>query len=152
MGKLKFIHLSDTHLGAADLDLLTDDGANVRELDIYDAFKRSVDLILKEKPYFVLHTGDIFHRSSPSNRAMVEAATQIQRIIDAGIKFYMIAGNHDFPKSVFTSPIHDLLKIVIGCHIFYNEEYSTFNGEGFILHLLPHINSESKFIEETAKI
>jgi exonuclease SbcD len=63
--KLRFIHFSDSHLGASDS--FTDDYTvkDVREKDKYIALKETVDHILDLKPDFVLHTGDFFHRSSP---------------------------------------------------------------------------------------
>lgn len=147
-----FIHISDTHLGFSDLDIQDSSGKNIREEDVYKAFSDAVDFILKDKPDFVLHTGDIFHRSSPTNRALVEASKQIMRINSAGIPFYMIAGNHDFPKSVFTSPIHDLYRINDLTKIAYSEKLEVLETPVCILHLLPHINSEEKFREEIDKI
>lgn len=149
---LTFIHLSDTHLGFCDLDHQDEEGNYIREQDVYKAFSDAVDIILEEKPDFVLHTGDIFHRSSPSNRTLVEAFKQISRIASEGIPFYMIAGNHDFPKSIFTSPVHDLYKISDLVKIVHNEELEVISKENFSLHLLPHINSENKFLEEVDKI
>ncbi len=148
---IKFIHISDTHLGFSDLDIL-ENGRNIREEDIYEAFSDAVDIILKEKPDFVLHSGDIFHRSSPSNRALVVAFDQLRRITDAEIPFYMIAGNHDFPKSVFTSPIHDLYQTNDLVHIAFDEKLEVVETENYIIHLLPHINGEEKFFKEIDKI
>ena len=149
---LTFIHLSDTHLGFSDLDQQDEEGKNIREEDVYKSFSDAVDIVLDEKPDFVIHSGDIFHRSSPSNRALVEASKQISRIASAGIPFYMIAGNHDFPKSIFTSPVHDLYKINDLVKIAFNEELEIFEEPDYTIHLLPHINSEEKFLEEAAKI
>ncbi len=149
---LTFIHLSDTHLGFCDLDRQDEEGKFIREEDVYKAFSDAVDIIIDEKPDFVIHSGDIFHRSSPSNRTLVEAAKQISRIAAAGIPFYLIAGNHDFPKSIFTSPIHDLYKISDIIKIVHSENLEIFETDNYVLHLLPHINSEQKFLEETEKI
>ncbi len=149
---LKFIHISDSHLGFSDLDITGNDGRNIREEDVYKAFSGAVDIIIKENPDFVLHTGDIFHRSSPTNRAIVIAAREIQRIANAGIPFYMIAGNHDYPKSVFTSPIHEIYRINDSVNIAYSEKLEIFEEDNFILHLLPHVNDEEKFLQEVEKI
>ncbi len=147
-----FIHISDTHLGFSDLDIQDSSGKNIREEDVYKAFSDAVDYILESKPDFILHSGDIFHRSSPTNRALVEASKQISRITNADIPFYMIAGNHDFPKSVFTSPVHDLYRINELTHIAFSEKLEVVETSNCILHLLPHINSEEKFLEEVNKI
>ena len=149
---LHFIHISDSHLGFSDLDILDEYGKNTREEDTYRAFKDAVDYIIEDKPDFVIHSGDKFHRSSPSNRALVIASKQILRITNAGIPFYMIAGNHDFPKSVLTSPIHDLYTSNDLTHIIYKEKLVIIETDKFILHLLPHINSEQGFLGEINKI
>lgn len=149
---LKFIHMSDSHLGFSDLDAVNDEGVNVRESDFYDAFTQSVDIIIQEKPDFVLHTGDLFHRASPSNRSLIFAAKELQRITNAGIPFYMIAGNHDYPKMITTAPIHELLLMNDKIKVFYDEKYSVSEEPGYILHMLPHINNEEEFKAATEEI
>ena len=109
---LRFIHFSDTHLGFSDLDLADKDGNNIRENDVYKSFSNIIDIIIERKPDFVVHAGDIFHRSSPTNKALIVAAQQLSRLSQANIPFYMVAGNHDYPKSSFTTPIHDLYSSV----------------------------------------
>lgn len=149
---ITFIHLSDSHLGFTDNDLLDDEGQNIREQDVYDAFRQSVDIILREDPDFVLHTGDIFHRSSPSNRALIFAASQLLRITNAGIPFYMIAGNHDFPRTFQTAPIHELFSMNTGAVIACSEQLQVIEKPEYILHLFPHCNSDSSFEQELEKI
>ena len=149
---IKFIHLSDSHLGFSDHDLTDEDGKNIREEDVYASFANCVDIIIDEKPDFVLHTGDLFHRASPSNRTLIAALRQIDRIVSAGIKFYLIAGNHDFPKSVFTPAIHELYKLNGDIVIANNEEFEIVETDEYILHMLPHINSEAAFTEQLKRI
>ncbi len=149
---IKFIHFSDSHLGFSDLDLLDGNGSNIREEDVYTSFASIVDYILEEKPDFVIHSGDIFHRSSPQNKTLINAIKQIQRITSAGIPLYLIAGNHDYPKSVFTTPIHELYSAIPECNIFFNEKYEVIEKEKYIIHALPHINSESKYQAEVSRI
>ncbi|MDD2356273.1 MAG: metallophosphoesterase, partial [Thiovulaceae bacterium] len=67
---MNIIHFSDTHLGFNDLDVLNDENINQREADFYDAFSQVVKQIIEIKPDFIIHTGDLFHRSHPSNRAI----------------------------------------------------------------------------------
>lgn len=149
---LKFIHFSDSHLGYTDLDATNDSGLNIREYDFYDAFSQSVDIIIEEKPDFVLHTGDLFHRASPSNRSLIFAAKELQRITSAGIPVYIIAGNHDYPKTVNTAPIHELLLMNKNLKIYFDEQYSVTEEPGFKLHVLPHINNDEKFKAATDEI
>lgn len=149
---VKFIHFSDSHLGASDS--LTDDYSvkEVREQDKYTALEKIVDHILESRPDFVIHTGDFFHRSSPGNAPLVNAIRQIGRLSDAGIPFYMIAGNHDYPKVASTVPIHRIFEHLDNVNIYFNEAYSTIDLDSCTLHLLPHINTGDKLNEEIGKI
>lgn len=149
---LRFMHFSDSHLGF--IDYSSDDQAVLkeREADAYKAVAAVVDHALATKPDFVIHTGDFFHRPSPYNKAMVEAGRQFKRLSDAGIPFYMIAGNHDLPRSEDTQAIHALYNMFEGCKIFYDQKYSTLDCGDFILHALPHITFDSDHNEEIQKI
>lgn len=149
---VKFIHFSDSHLGASDS--LTDDYSvkEEREQDKYKALTTIVDHILEAKPDFVIHTGDFFHRSSPGNAPLVNAIRQIGRLSDAGIPFYMIAGNHDFPKVASTVPIHRIFEHLENVNIYFNEAYSTIDLDSCTLHIVPHINTGEKLNEEIGKI
>lgn len=149
---INFIHFSDSHLGFSDLDIQNGDGTNIREQDFYNSFHFIVDRIIEEKPSFAVHTGDFFHRASPGNKTIVFALEQIRRISDAGIPFYIIAGNHDYPKSVFTIPIHNIFNGLPGVKVFLGEEYETLHTDEYIIHALPHINEENRFKTECSKI
>lgn len=149
---LKFIHFSDSHLGFIDY---TSDELSVqkaRENDAYKTVAAVIDHAIATKPDFVLHTGDFFHRPSPYNKALVEAATQLKRLGDAGIPFYMIAGNHDLPKSDDTQAIHPIFDLLAEGKIFFDQKYSVLDCGDFILHALPHINFSDKHLEEIEKI
>lgn len=78
---MKIVHLSDTHLGYSNFDKVNDLGVNFREQDFYDAFERVVSQILEIKPSIVIHSGDFFHRPSPSNRAMTFALEQLKKYL-----------------------------------------------------------------------
>lgn len=150
--KLRFIHFSDSHLGASDS--LTDDYIvkETREKDKYDALEKIVDYILEAKPDLVLHTGDFFHRSSPGNAPLVNAIHQIGRLNQAGIPFFMIAGNHDFPKVTSTEPIHQIFDHFDHVNILFDETYSRIELKNCTIHALPHINTSDKLNNEIGKI
>ena len=76
---MKIIHFSDTHLGYNDLEILNGENINQREADFYDAFSQVVAQIKIIRPDYIIHTGDLFHRSSPSNRAITFALHQPQK-------------------------------------------------------------------------
>ena len=91
---MKLIHFSDTHLGFNDLDILNDENINQREAEYYDAFFQVVQQIKLIKPDYIIHTGALFHRSSPSNRAITFALEQFKIIDELNIPFILIAGIH----------------------------------------------------------
>jgi len=84
-----FAHIADTHLGYRQYNL------EEREKDFYDAFNEAVEKIIASRVELVIHSGDLFDNARPSIRALVEAKKGIKKLIDAGIKVVMIAGNHD---------------------------------------------------------
>lgn len=138
---MRLIHFSDTHLGFQAYDVVNDAGVNAREQDVYDAFSRVIDRMLALRPDAVIHSGDFFHRPSPSNRALTIALEQLRRLSDAAIPLYLIAGNHETPKSHMTSPILRALRSLEHVYPAYAESPEFFEiGTQVALHALPHIN------------
>ena len=156
---MTILHVSDTHLGYHDLDKVNKQGVNVREQDLYDAFAKVIDDALEKRVDIVIHSGDFFHRPSPANRPMIFALQQIKRLSDANISFVVIAGNHETPKTIFTSPILEALKTVEGVYPMFGQEYDVVeisdlgdNKESLILHGLPHINDERVLLEQMDRL
>ncbi|MCH9813777.1 MAG: DNA repair exonuclease, partial [Epsilonproteobacteria bacterium] len=139
---MKILHFSDTHLGFSDLDIVNDKGINQREADFYKAFSDVVDAILLQKPDYVIHTGDLFHRASPSNRAITFALKEISRISGAKIPFVIIAGNHSTPRTSTSSPILEALHTLEYVYPVFAQKYESVEFEDVIFHALPHINDE----------
>jgi DNA repair exonuclease SbcCD nuclease subunit len=86
---MKFLHVSDTHLGKSNFKL------KQREKDFYKAFGQSVDIAIKEKVDFVIHTGDLFDEGNPSHAAMIQAIRQLSRLKNRSIPVFVVAGSHD---------------------------------------------------------
>ena len=86
---MKFLHISDTHLGYNQYGLLE------RGKDFFDAFKQAIDIAIENNVDFVLHTGDFFHTSRPSNNTFLEAINLVNRLKDRNIPIFVISGNHD---------------------------------------------------------
>ncbi len=145
---MKIIHFSDTHLGYNDLDILNEENINQREADFYDAFSQVVEQIKKLKPNFVLHTGDLFHRSSPSNRAITFALEQFKIINALKIPFILIAGNHSTPRTNLSSPILKIFENFENIHVSYNQEYKKMEFADAIFHTLPHMNDETTALSQ----
>lgn len=145
---MNIIHFSDTHLGFSDLDIVNEEGINQREADFYDAFSLVIDKIIEHKPDYVIHTGDLFHRSSPSNRAIIFCLEQLKRVEALNIPFIIIAGNHSTPKTVKNSPILKALKTLNNMYAVFEQAYEKIEFEDIIFHALPHINDENVIEKE----
>lgn len=139
---MKLLHFSDTHLGFSDLDIVNSDGINVREADFYDAFDQVIDAIEKLRPDYVIHTGDLFHRASPSNRAITYALKAIKRVEKLGIPLIIIAGNHSTPRTSTSSPILEALSTLDNVRAVFAQKYEKVAFEDVVFHALPHINDE----------
>lgn len=149
---MKILHFSDTHLGFAELDKVAPSGINQREQDFYDAFKFVVDQALEIKPDLIIHSGDFFHRPSPPNRPMIFALQQLKRVSEAGIPFVVIAGNHETPKTIYTSPILEAFQTVDGIYPIFDQRYEYFEFQNLAIHGVPHINDAALQLEELEKI
>ena len=145
---MKIIHFSDTHLGYNDLDILDENNINQREADFYDAFSQVVDAIEQTKPDYIIHTGDLFHRSSPSNRAITFALKEFKRIDALGIPCIMIAGNHSTPRTNLSSPILKIFEDFNNIYVSYEQQYKKIEFEDIVFHTLPHMNDDTKAIDQ----
>lgn len=145
---MKIVHFSDTHLGFNDLDVLNENNVNQREADFYDAFSQVIEQIKIIKPDFIIHTGDLFHRPSPSNRAITFALEQFKIIDSLNIPFILIAGNHSTPRTNLSSPILKIFENFKNLHVAYNQEYKKIEFERVIFHALPHMNDETKALSQ----
>ncbi len=145
---MKIIHFSDTHLGYNDLDILNDENINQREVDFYDAFSQVVEQIKLTKPDYIIHTGDLFHRSSPSNRAITFALEQFKIINALNIPFIIIAGNHSTPRTNLSSPIMKIFDNFDNIYTSYEQEYKRIAFDDIVFHTLPHMNDETKAVEQ----
>jgi len=144
---MKILHFSDTHLGFNDLDIVNDDGINQREADFYDAFRQVIDAALKTKPDYVIHTGDLFHRPHPTNRAITFCLAQLKRLSSAKIKTVIIAGNHSTPRTITASPILAALETLDFVYPVFSEAYQKVIFDDIVFHAIPHINDEAKNLQ-----
>ncbi len=85
---MRFAHLADVHIGAwheQRMRILAD-----------RAFHDAVDRILSENVDFVVIAGDLLHTALPGIEHIRHAVRELQRLKNAGIPVYLIAGSHDF--------------------------------------------------------
>lgn len=85
----RLLHMSDTHIGYKQYHL------SEREHDFRNAFESIINDAIDKDVDGVVHAGDLFHRSRPSVRSLSFVIDNLKRLRDAGIGFYVIAGNHD---------------------------------------------------------
>ncbi len=86
---MKFIHISDTHLGYSQY------GLNERRNDFLDVFEEAVDFAIDKNVDFIIHSGDFFHTSRPSNQTFLESIRLLERLKERKIPIFTISGNHD---------------------------------------------------------
>ncbi len=149
---MKILHFSDTHLGFNDLDKVGPNGVNLREQDFYDSFKFVIDQAIEIKPDLLIHSGDFFHRPSPPNRPMIFALEQLHRLAAVNIPIVIIAGNHETPKTIYTSPILKAFSTIKGVYPVFGQGYQMTDFGEVIIHGLPHINDERVLLDEMDKI
>lgn len=149
---MRLLHFSDTHLGFQAFDRVNAEGINTREQDVYDAFAHVVDRILEVRPDVVVHSGDFFHRPSPSNRALTFGLEQLRRICDARIPVVLIAGNHETPKTVYNSPILRALRSLDCVYPVFGEIWEQFDFGDVVVHGVPHINDNRLLYAELERL
>ena len=140
---MRFIHFADTHLGFSDLtkiDAAT--GVNRREQDFYDAWRHVLDAILEQRPDFVLHAGDLFQSPRPNNRAIAVALEGLQRLHEANIPVFIVAGNHSTPRIRSSGNIFEALAVLPNVHAAYRGVYEKFvftsRDGSCAIHGIPH--------------
>lgn len=111
---IKFMHISDSHLGASHSAFITNQnsGVNLKIEDLERAFDYCIDLAIKNKVDFIIHTGDLFHTSRPNFGVIINAMKILEKLEAHDIPFVVIAGNHDRTYSITTKSPIDLLEYV----------------------------------------
>lgn len=133
-------HMSDLHLGyLAGRKRIDENGFNVRENDGYLAYSRAIDQIIEEGVDMVLVAGDMFHSPRPKNHTILIAQEGLRRLSGAGIKTYIIAGNHDATDIRAEVPSSKLLHEPNGQIYSYSEPYVVKEvHDGIYMHFLSH--------------
>ncbi|MBN2010621.1 exonuclease SbcCD subunit D [candidate division KSB1 bacterium] len=136
---MKIIHFSDTHLGFSEYTRIDPETAiNQREKDFYNAWQTIITAILETAPALVVHAGDLFHTTRPTNRALAIALEGIQKISNAGIPFVLISGNHSTPKIKATGSIFEAISLFPNVFAAYGSRYEKFHIGDCDVHCVPH--------------
>ncbi len=88
---VKFSHLADCHLGGWR-------NQSLQDLNI-EAFRRAIDISIKEKVDFVLVAGDLFDSAYPPIEILKETFHIFSKLKASKIPCYIIAGSHDYSVS-----------------------------------------------------
>lgn len=88
---MKFIHLSDLHIGK-----------RVNEFSMYEdqnyILKKIIEIIDAEKPDAVLIAGDVYDKSIPSSEAVTLFDDFLYMLSKRDLQVFVISGNHDSPE------------------------------------------------------
>ena len=96
---LKIIHTADFHIGIPFKGIIGQRIDEVRREDFRANVHTIFDEAIRRQADLLLISGDVFHRSDPSNKDFVFFAKEVGRVTNYGIHIIVIAGNHDKPKT-----------------------------------------------------
>src|SRR5207244_463502 len=101
----KFIHAADIHLDSPLRGLMRFEGAPVERIQsaTRDAFCNLVQLAIDERVAFVLIAGDLWDCDWPDSGAGLFFIKQAARLAKAGIRIFIIKGNHDAQSQLTTA-------------------------------------------------
>jgi DNA repair protein SbcD/Mre11 len=98
----KFIHAADIHLDSPLRGLELYDGAPLEQIRgaTRQALGNLVELAIDEQVAFVLLVGDLYDGDWKDYNTGLFFATQMTKLREAGIRVFLIAGNHDAASTV----------------------------------------------------
>jgi DNA repair protein SbcD/Mre11 len=99
---VKFIHAADIHLDSALRGLERYEGAPVEEIRSATrrAFDNLIELAIEETVDFVLLAGDLYDGDWRDYNVGLYFAERMGRLRDAGIRVFMVTGNHDAANQI----------------------------------------------------
>jgi DNA repair exonuclease SbcCD nuclease subunit len=99
---VKFIHAADVHLDSPLRGLGRYDGAPVDEIRgaTRRAFENLVQLALDEEVPFLLLAGDLYDGDWKDYNTGLFLMRQMHRLQDAGVRVFIVAGNHDAASQI----------------------------------------------------
>ncbi|MFO1197530.1 MAG: DNA repair exonuclease [Burkholderiaceae bacterium] len=112
---MKFLHAADLHIDSPMRGLDTYDGAPLERLRgaTRRALEALVDLALREAVDLVVLAGDVYDRDLGDFRAALFFREQMVRLVRAGVRVFVVKGNHDAEGQISRR-----LPDVDGVHVF----------------------------------
>ncbi|MHA1556876.1 MAG: metallophosphoesterase family protein [Candidatus Heimdallarchaeota archaeon] len=145
--EVKFCHTADWHLDYFQYQ------KKERWQDFFIAANDCVNLIIKEKPLFVIHCGDLFHNFKPNPGALCQTVKILSKLKKEKIPFYVIRGNHDASKAQsqrFGGTILNLLED-LGYLIYIKDETIVVNEDITITGIGEYGKSTGLIVEEVLR-
>lgn len=103
----RFVHTADIHLDSPlrslalrDPDLAARIGGATRQ-----AFENVIELCLEERVDALMIAGDLYDGGQTSMKTALFLAAQLKRLDDAGIRTFVVRGNHDAGSRVKLEPV-----------------------------------------------
>lgn len=130
---MKFIHLSDLHIGKRvnEFSMIEDQRAVLAQI---------VVRIEEESPYGVFIAGDVYDKSVPPAEAVELFDHFLTQLVALRVKVFLISGNHDSPQRLaFAS------RLLQGCGVYFSSVYDgkveriSLEDGGVDIFLLPFI-------------
>jgi DNA repair protein SbcD/Mre11 len=98
---IRILHFSDYHLGSDSYGKPNPEtGINQRIHDFADRFDELIEFALGNEVDVVLFSGDAFKNAHPSPTVQKLLAERVWRLAKAGVRVFLLAGNHDLPRMV----------------------------------------------------
>jgi exonuclease SbcD len=115
MPNFSFVHTADLHLDSpfATLNLNNPGLADILRSATFEAFDKVIQLCLEKRVDFLLVAGDVYDGGDRSLRAQVKFRDGLKRLDEAGIRSFVVHGNHD-PLDGWSSA----LEWPLGVHVF----------------------------------
>ncbi|MEL6208746.1 MAG: DNA repair exonuclease [Pseudomonadota bacterium] len=115
MSSFRFVHTADLHLDSPLKSLALRDPALAEMVGsaTRTALERIVGLCLEERVDALLIAGDLFDGEQQSMKTAAFLAQQMRRLDEAGIRVFVIRGNHDAQ-----APVTGALALPPNCHVF----------------------------------
>ncbi|MDH7600568.1 MAG: exonuclease SbcCD subunit D [Armatimonadota bacterium] len=119
---MRVVHISDPHLGYRAYNRVTPAGINVREADVFNAFRAALRRTAEIAPDLIVIAGDLFHVVRPSNLTIQHTFREFLSLRQkSNAPIVIIGGNHDSPRSVDTGCILDLYAHLPGVYVAHTE-------------------------------
>src|ERR671936_214120 len=97
---IRIAHLADTHIGMENYGRINPEtGLNQRLHDFLNSLDQAVDGALAADVDLVVFAGDVYKTRDPTPTHQREFARRIHRLSEAGVRTFIVAGNHDIPLS-----------------------------------------------------